>query len=327
MIRSKQRVAQHLTDEEGQQLLRNSLPRQWVLREYRPDYGIDFAVEVFGSAGTDKRGKPKLETLGEHIFIQLKSTKKPKRKSLTLYPRGNVEKSPEKLDRKDPPTQVEVIECSIETSELITIQRMGAALPVLLVVADLSAKRCYFVCLNDYIDKILIPKYEDYANMSSRTIQIPTSNVVGRTGIGLFALRWYAKRAKLYAAFQKFHYQSVELKYAFYRPEFEQLANYFARTILRYEFWDDAEMWAPISQYGSAVQRLLETGSPGMWRQSGVDSIPANEKEDTTEELKDDRRMDVVLLWDKLSTLPRNYEELQREWFLPTALSTLMSYP
>jgi hypothetical protein len=137
MNHSKQRTAQHLTDEEGQRLLEKALPRHWVLRGYRPDYGIDFALEVFGRSGTNKRTRQNFEALGEHVFIQLKSTTKPKYKTLALYPRANVEKYPEKLDRRESPIKIQTIQHTIETSELITVQRMGAALPVLLIEADL----------------------------------------------------------------------------------------------------------------------------------------------------------------------------------------------
>lgn len=47
MAKSKQRSQQHLIDEQGQQLLKSSLPLHWVLREYRPDYGLDYALEIF----------------------------------------------------------------------------------------------------------------------------------------------------------------------------------------------------------------------------------------------------------------------------------------
>jgi len=38
-------------------------------------------------------------------------------------------------------------------------------------------------------------------------------------------------------------------------------------------------------------------------------------------------RQEVAELWRLLSVLPRNYEEVSREWFLPTALGYLSSYP
>jgi hypothetical protein len=45
--RGKVRSPQHLIDERGQELFRKSLPGTWVLRDYKPDYGLDFSLETF----------------------------------------------------------------------------------------------------------------------------------------------------------------------------------------------------------------------------------------------------------------------------------------
>ena len=63
----KKRPTSHITDSAGAQLLRHAFPEEWVVREYHPDYGIDFAVEVFDSQ------EGGFVTLGEHFFVQLKS--------------------------------------------------------------------------------------------------------------------------------------------------------------------------------------------------------------------------------------------------------------
>lgn len=132
---------------------------------------------------------------------------------LTVYGRGNVEKAPEQLDRKDKVVDVDTYRFSLETSELVTVERMGICVPVLLVIADLGNERCSFVCLNDYIDKILIPRHADYRDKASRTIHVTVRNEIG-SDMGQVALRWYAKRPKLLAAFQRFTYQYSELQWA-----------------------------------------------------------------------------------------------------------------
>lgn len=153
------------------------------------------------------------ETLGEHLFVQLKSVAVPEPKPLAVLGRGNVEKGPETLDRTDKVADIETYRFQLETPELITVERMGIAVPVLLIIADLTAQRCSFVCLNDYIDKILIPRHDDYRSKDSRTVHVPVRNEIG-TEPGLVALRWYAKRPKLIAAFQRFTYQYAELQWA-----------------------------------------------------------------------------------------------------------------
>lgn len=104
---------------------------------------------------------------------------------------------------------------------------MGIAVPVLLVIADLATQRCSFVCLNDYIDKILIPRFKNYRDKQSRTIHIPIYNEI-RTDHGLVALRWYAKRPKLLAAFQL----RILLDECAPRPWKRELVDYEIRTVV-----------------------------------------------------------------------------------------------
>jgi len=322
MSDAKKRSEQHLIDADGERLLGSRLPRHWVLRPYRPDYGLDFTVEVFRNPSDSTKAHATYETLGEHFFIQLKTAQLTNSKPLQLYGRGNVEKSPEVLNENDLVGQMETIRTSLDTSELVTIERMGVAVPVLLVVADLTAERCYFCCLNDYIDKILIPRHDDYTAKETRTIHVPIVNEIGDPVIGLTALRWYAKRAKLYAAFQRFTYQEAELNYAREGSEFLPMARYFASRIVNYDFWDDTEMWPLISYYGSKVRHFLQTGKPGLMR-----SDPPSATSFDTNLSEELRLFEILELWRILAVLPRNYEDVCREWFLPTALGYAASYP
>ena len=127
-MRAKQRPENHLIDQRGSQLLRAKLPEHWVLREYRPDYGLDFAVEVFRSAET-VAGTQTYETLGEHFFIQLKSVLDPTIRSLDIFARGNVEKGPEVLDKDKKDAVIDTYPFQLETSELVTVERMGIGVP------------------------------------------------------------------------------------------------------------------------------------------------------------------------------------------------------
>lgn len=318
---TKQRSEQHLIDQEGEKLLRSKLPSHWVLREYRPDYGLDFAIEIFKPSVTSLGSPNTYETLGEHLFVQLKSIAKPVIKSLTLFSRGNVEKGPEQLDRADEICDVDTYRFQLETSELMTVERMGVGLPVLLVIADLQAQRCSFVCLNDYIDKILIPRHVDYRLKGSRTIHVPVRNEIG-TEPGLVALRWYAKRPKLLAAFQRFTYQNSELQWAA-DADWRSLANTFAGKISQYDFWGDTEMCGLIPYNGAGLRRFIATGQPGYFRER--ESIP--EGFDEADYKAHMRQLDVFELWRQLALLPKTYEDVWREWFLPTALGHLASAP
>jgi hypothetical protein len=315
---AKRRSQQHLTDQKGIDLLRKLLPETWVLREYRPDYGLDFAVEVFADTEDETTA---VETLGEHFFIQLKSTVSPNIGTLSLYARNNVEKTQEKLS-DELVAEIETYRLALETSELVTVERMGIAVPVLLVVADIERESCSFVCLNDYIDKILVPRFDDYRTTQSRTIHIPVENALGSL-TGDVALRWYAKRPKLLGAFQRFTYQFAELQSAS-EEDWLSLAQHFARKISNYDFWDDVEMCKIIGHYRDGLRRFLDGGQPGLIsRPNPQDELAPSDKEIHESLLKED----VLVLWRGLSILPKNYEDIWREWFLPTALGHLTSTP
>ncbi|MBN8529164.1 MAG: DUF4365 domain-containing protein [Caulobacterales bacterium] len=322
MSRAKQQVDQHLIDREGQALLRRKLPRHWVLREYPPDYGLDFVLELFSEGKPDDQGRMRYETLGEHVFIQLKTIADPQIAPLQLFARSNVEKAMEVLRRDDLVGEVDTYRFPLETPELVTIERMGIGVPVLLVIADLANDRCSFVCVNDYIDKILIPRHEDYRVKATRTIHVPVRNEIG-SDAGQIALRWYAKRPKLMAAFQRFTFQFSELGYAFETDGFDAMARYFLRRILPYDFWDDVEMWQPIAWWADALRKYDAEDGVVLFKGPNGEATPA----ESPEEAEYFRRLNILELWRCLSLLPKTYEDICREWFLPTALSEMTSAP
>lgn len=319
---AKKRVVQHLIDEDAKALFQRSLPKEWVLREYRPDYGIDFDVEVF------QKLEDGGETLGEHVFIQLKGTQKIKRTKLSLYRRLAVESYPLSEDRADLVGKLDVISFSLEASELVTIQRMGAALPVLLVVADVKESECYFVCLNDYIDKILVPRHGANYAARARTIHIPLSNRLSNDGVGLIAFRWYAKRAKLFAAFQKFVYQQGELAYAYNGEALRSRTRHFSQKLLRYDFWANTEMWAIIPHYGNALATYLRSGRPHLHviDESAVAKVAGVGEDAMVDMMNELLENEIRDLWRCLALLPRIYEDLCREWYMPTSLGYMTSY-
>ncbi|MBI1406039.1 MAG: DUF4365 domain-containing protein [Caulobacter sp.] len=322
MDSAKQQVDQHLIDRDGQALLRRKLPRHWVLREYPPDYGLDYVLEFFSEGKADENGRLRYETLGEHVFIQLKTVAEPTSAPLSLFARGNVEKTAETLRRDEPAGEVETYRFLLETSELVTIERMGIGVPVLLVLADLRNERCSFVCVNDYIDKILIPRHADYRSKASRTIHVPVRNEIG-SDAGQIALRWYAKRPKLMAAFQRFTFQFSELGFAFDGEGFDDMARYFLRRILPYDFWDDVEMWEPIAWWAKALRTYDADGAITLFKPVDGGAPP----ERNAEEAEYFRKLNILELWRSLSILPKLYEDVCREWFLPTALGEAASAP
>lgn len=330
MGRAKRKPESHIIDERAQRAIKELLPDYWTVRDYKPDYGIDFAVEIFEANNVSS-----YDTLGEHLFIQLKGTQSATIQKLKLQSRLNVEKYPLPSTRpmNHDLTEIDVIPFQLETSELVTVQRMGASLPVLLIVIDTNSKRAFFLCLNDYIDKVLLPEDPEYAQKGTKTIHIPIRNEITREATSLIPLSFYAKRAKLYAAFQKFRYQQHELRYTS-NQELEARTKYFAQILLRYDFWSSCRWWFPIYEAHRHLQDLLNTGSPGLMKWNH-DQVPEEFREQTwTDGFSDGeeysfeeihRLQEVRILWDQLANLGSIYEEICREWFLPTHLGILSS--
>jgi hypothetical protein len=305
MARPKRRVAQHVMEDESEGVLRNSLPKEWVTRRYRPDYGIDFAVEVFEYADEQRTIA---ETLGETFFIQLKSAAKTTINTVRVHSRGNVAKGPPVAD-KTKFLDIEVIKYEIDTPELFTVETMGNGVPVVLILATLDSNRLFFVCLNDLIDKVLVPNDPDYGKNADKTIYIPVRNEITSDPTSLTALRFYAKRAKFYSCFVLFEYQRNELNYARHgdKTTTAELILHFIRILDRLDIWDRSEMWRIVGDYRKQLDRwLMKYAERGL-----------------TPDLLDD----ALRLWTGLVSLAHNYEELCREWFLPTHFAQFLSYP
>lgn len=318
---AKRRNRPHLIDKRGARLLESCLPDEWVLRQYRPDYGLDFSLEIFSPVS----GAPSdtFETLGEHLFIQLKTVSSITPRTVKVYGRVNVEKTPEVLDRSYTVGTLEVVTHSLDGRELATIERMGVGVPVLMVVADLAAQRCYFVCINDYIDKILVPRFQAEATRRSRSVQLPIRNVLKPAGSDGCLIRWYGKRAKLMAAFQRFIFQSESLGAEQDCLEVIALAKYFGTRIASYDFWENAGIWEILGHYGSAVKCFLESGDATALRlEPGITEYEHRRGKEGAQA----KARDILRLWKLLALLPGNFEDVCREWFLPTAIGWLSSY-
>jgi hypothetical protein len=330
MGRSKTMSPQHVIDEEAQQLLRAILPSHWRLRAYQPDYGLDFTLELF-QPPPESEGAPQgaFETLGEHLFIQLKGARQASRAKYPVYSRMNVERFGYEERPKKLVSEIDTLPISIEPTELLTVQRMGAGLPVLLVRADLDQHKCYFVCLNDYVDKILLPCHGKDALNHSRTVHIPALNDLGNPAIGHTAVKWYGKRPKLYAAFQKFIYQQAELAWCGENEvERRRLALHCANILLDYDFWHNTPMWKILDYYAAALRSFVKTGSPGLTHVNTgeLDLYVEGDAEHKRYVLDWLASQEISQLWHGLTVLPRNYEELCREWFLPTGVGLHSTY-
>ncbi len=323
-------------------VLRSKLPREWAIREYKPDYGIDVTVELFRYLDAEET---KADTLGEMFFGQLKSQKTADIQTITVHPRYNVEKMPLSENRKEK-REIQALRFEIDTDELLTVQAMGAGLPVILFLIPLDTKRIFFVCLNDLIDKVIIPADPKFPSTESKVIFVPLANEITNDPESLTALRFYAKRSKLSAAFGKFTYQLSESDHyregIMYRnlddlagAEELRTIGHFLDTIRRYDFWETTPMWLPISDCFRDITTLQELiariKTRGTLDREDFESFfnfgPEFDSFDEEQTLRFFLSSKITETWRKLANLNNMHEEICREWFLPTYMAQDLSYP
>lgn len=303
MAHVKRRPFQHLMEDDSAAVLKSLLPRPWVLRPYKPDYGLDYTIELFNYVDKDEK---MTETLGEHVFVQLKSELTTNIELVKVYPRGNVAKGPLK-HTKDESLTIEVIKYQLDTDTLLTVETMGPGVPVLLVLVTLDQSRAFFVCLNDLIDKVVIPQDPGFAKSGSKVIYVPVKNEITSDPVSLTGMRFYGKRAKAYSAFSLFEYQRNELSYVAEDPSaFEPMLRHFVRVLERLDIWN-ADMMGLFAWYWSQVQKMLATLDA-----EGCTPIVI---------------ADVGRIWTGMVAMGHTFEECWREWFLPTHLAQYLSYP
>lgn len=316
MANKKQRSLNQVKEDISIRVFREKLPKEWVIHSYGADYGIDCVVELFDFVNEDKNIA---ETLGENFFVQLKSSDRIEYTNRKAYGRGNVTKGSLTEDKGES-VDISVAKFQLDMSDILTIQSMGVAIPVLLVLVDTNTEKAYFVCLNDYIDKVLIPEDSSYASKKSKTIYIPTNNEVLDQQDALVALRAYGKRSKMYGAFSLFNYQLKEILRAQGRTAFHDIITHeqavemittFVDISLRQDIWTGHEFWKPIQWCHNELLELRKKLSEGV-------------------KLEDHKQFLTYcsdFIWHRLANLANMYEELVREWFMPTYLAMLTSYP
>ena len=109
-------------------LEQNVFKDNWIVRRFNPDFGIDLELEFFNSNIMN------CDSLGEHLLVQVKGT---------LNPNYSRYKNKDKY--------IDVIKYNLEVSELNLVEKMGSALPLILIVVDLLNQKAYYICLNDYV--------------------------------------------------------------------------------------------------------------------------------------------------------------------------------
>jgi hypothetical protein len=330
----KRRTAGHLTDSEGAAVLRANLPIEWVLRPYQPDYGVDFDLELFGDDGEGGH-----LAMGEHLLVQLKSRSRLIRRRRTVSGRLNVEKHEFEENTADQET-IAVFPIQIDTSDLALALSMGPAAPLLLIACDVTAQSAFFLCLSDYAEKIVLPQLGGLPKSQRTTVYIPEWNRVSRESSDVIALRFLAERAKLMGAFNKFNYQKNEISHVLPfcdHMEPERLASsdllkmvlVFIDVLARYDFWGTTRGWPIIEFMWLKLEALrgrikqVQGGVPlSVLYPRALGVMPVHE-----EERDEFARFlflgEIEAIWHQLGNLGNVFEEVCREWFLPTLLGSM----
>ncbi|QPQ50181.1 DUF4365 domain-containing protein [Chryseobacterium indologenes] len=322
MARKKQRVLQHIMEDESYQIIKALIPKENVIREFnRPDYGIDLVIELF-----DKIEENAYETLGEFIFVQVKSIKRAEIKREKIFPVGNVAKGKWNEDKSEY-IELDVIKYSMDTNSIYTIQTLGGSVSVLLFLVDIFNQDTYFVCLNDYIDKIILPRNPNYGEQEYYTIKIPILNNLKDKLVSNNAFKFYGKRAKLLSAFSKFSYQKNEISHLLKIKDFPVIT-------MRDELEKNKEI-SDIELYQQALFFIDQIDKLDIWNHNEWEILPImkNNLDELRMFLEKDifdakeAREKILVMWHQLSNLGRIYEDLSREWYLPKFISLLSSYP
>ena len=162
------------------------------------------------------------------------------------------------------------------------------------------------------------------------TIMVPSWNVLDTADPGFSYVRLLARRGKYYAAFNAFGYQSNELMWAqsempnlahedypgrvIPAPEMLTMARTFLRSALRLSIWDPVgdAYWSPLQDVHKHLLFLQEHLPPK------DQPLPEDDVVRYQHYLLDGFR--------RAANLGRMYEELVREWRMPTFLATLSDH-
>jgi len=321
MAQKKQRVFQHIMEDDSYQIVKENLPREWVIRDFnRPDYGIDLVIELF-----EKINNQSSETLGEFLYVQVKSVKELKIKKEKVFPVGNVSKGFWREDQSEY-MEIDVVKFILDTNSIFSVQSLGASISFILFVVDINTRNVYFICLNDYIDKILLPKNPNYLNQNAVTITIPVQNNLRDTIISRSALEFYGKRSKLLSAFSQFTYQKNELSYL---TDYQKLQKYKGRDEISKEHLNmERNIIKQVSYFIVQIEHL-EIWNYNSWEvlhSAKMDILSVKENLIEYEDFNFTIQK-INSTWTKLANINNMYEELTREWFLPKFLSIMTSYP
>lgn len=324
---SKSRVDSHLKEDASQTLVSRMLPEEWVIRKLHPDYGVDVTIEVF------ERQHQKIPTMGEFLFVQLKSTTSLRKGVEQIKSRGNVEKG---LDQQDgiAEHELDIVRFVIDTDTIDNARLMGPSTPLMLFVCDLSDNEIYYLCLTDYYDKVVEPRGISLADQETITVLIPAGNKLSDPR-SVQVMRFYAARAKLYGMFNLAQFQYREVRWIFEQPiDHDNLKKLtpnfaiierFARRLHAMPIWERELPWLTLDEYRARLELIIkEIGGDTLGLiLRGLHLLVKNDDKTQASLLQFYSLCSVS--WEQFSAIGQTFEDIVREWFLPTIVGQLAS--
>lgn len=298
-------------------MVRQALPHAWQISEYLPQLGLHIKIEIAGVTTNQAEIQP---WIGEELLCYLDWTTPIEPKILEIPPPNHP------IMRSLESNKLEVLPMNISTSLLKTIHGLGPSRPVLALLIDQQTKNVFWVCLNDYIDKISLPDQAgEFADATYTTIFVPTKNRIENNDLTIDILGFYTKRTKLLAAFSVFRAQKARLN-SLKETELIKQAQIFARMNIHYDFWQSCRLWKPIIQLYHKLVHLADHGfvDPKMHKkaqkhQSYDEPIWESEwAEKPVKLVQSITYSDIMFCWLEMEQLASSYEMHCRSWFLPT---------
>lgn len=314
-------------------VVRGALPQHWVVREISPDYGLDLHIETFVRV---PEHEAVWDALGEHVFAQVKNVDGVKITEIT--PHHGLDSTPREFLDAEAAVDFEsmqVVSYSLETDEIETIRQMGSAVPVLLLVVDKKTATTYYICLNDWITKVLPVVSPDWRDRGTVTVHIPHRNVLSSDGRGWNYLSILAKRPKYYGAFVEFQKYKEEMRWAAERvtllgdmgygpiPDLSlQVREYKQRFSLYYSELIDLDIWPTDERPGLEIYASFEERVESV--KEALEGVPDDWADPESRE-DSYKRMGRAMFQaeaflNSLIVAPRDYGLLTRNWNLPTQL-------
>lgn len=313
MPNGKVRSDSHLIDADAQRVLFNIFPREWVYRAMSPDYGIDFDLELF------EWEDDKCVTLGEHLFLQVKGTTNASYIKIRPY---------DNLKSGDNYELIDVLSFSIDVSLLKLVNRMGSAIPVILIVVDTIEAKAYYVCLNDYIRFVLPLQNPKYLEQQTVVIHIPIKNIISDNHN---TFRWYAKRPKLYGLFQQMLTTADDANYIV-GLDLIEFTKSFIYDIIGSDAWAAKNEWPILQDIHNLMLELINNNMVSSKELSLVRALYHEEdlQEKTCYLGSEEREISAInaaqelscrQLFDRIKTVCGVYESSAREAYLPLITS------